>query len=95
MRIAKTDFPVLTCAAAKTPAGIQIAVGARPAKAALVRDEQGFLSNGITEEGVKAFAAHAAEILPTESNPRGSAAYRTHLIKVLAERTILALGGKA
>ena len=95
VRIAKTDFPVLTCAAAKTPAGIQIAVGARPAKAALVRDEQGLLREGITQAGVKAFAAYAANVLPTESNPRGSAAYRTHLIKVLAERTILALGGKA
>ena len=86
---------MLTCAAAKTSSGVQIAVGARPAKAALVRDEQGILSEGISEEGVKAFAAYAASVLPTESNPRGSAAYRTHLIKVLAARTILALGGKA
>lgn len=95
VRIAKTDFPVLTCAAAKTSAGVHIAVGARPAKAALVLDEQGILSAGITEESVKAFAAYAASLLPTDSNPRGSAAYRTHLIKVLAERTILALGGNA
>ena len=95
VRIAKTDFPVLTCAAAKTNAGVQLAVGARPAKAALVRDEQGLLSHGITEAGAKAFAEHAASVLPTESNPRGSAAYRAHLIKVLAARTILALGGKA
>ena len=95
VRIAKTDFPVLTCAAAKTNAGVQLAVGAKPAKAALVRDEQGLLSNGITEAGAKALAEHAASVLPTESNPRGSAAYRAHLIKVLAARTILALGGKA
>ena len=95
VRIAKTDFPVLTCAAAKTSAGVHIAVGARPAKATLVLDEQGILSAGITEESVKAFAAYAASLLPTDSNPRGSAAYRTHLIKVLAERTILALGGNA
>ena len=95
VRIAKTDFPVLTCAAAMTEAGVQIAVGARPAKAALVSDEQGLLSGGIIEAKAKAFAEYAAQALPTESNPRGSAAYRTHLIKVLAVRTILALGGKA
>lgn len=95
VRIAKTDFPVLTCSAALTEAGVQIAVGARPAKAALVKDEQQILSLPITEEKAKAFAEYAAELLPTESNNRGSAKYRTHLIKVLALRTILALGGNA
>lgn len=95
VRIAKTDFPVLTCAAALTGEGVQIAVGARPAKAALVKDEQGLLTLPFTEEKVQAFAEYAASVLPTESNPRGSAKYRTHLIKVLAVRTILALGGNA
>lgn len=95
VRIAKTDFPVLTCAAAMTEAGVQLAVGARPAKAALVKDEQQILSLPITEEKAKAFAEYAAKLLPTESNNRGSAKYRTHLIKVLAVRAILALGGNA
>lgn len=95
VRIARTDFPVLTCAAALTSKGVQIAVGARPAKAVLVRDEQGLVGMKPTQEGARAFAEYAASVLPTASNNRGSAEYRTHLIRVLAERTVLALGGKA
>ena len=33
------------------------------------------------------------ENVPTEGNIRGSAAYRTHLIKVLVERSLAELGG--
>ena len=95
VRITKTDFPVLTCAAALNEAGVQIAVGARPAKAMLVQDVNKLAALPITEAKAQAFAEYAAEVLPTESNPRGSAKYRTHLIKVLAQRTLLELGGKA
>lgn len=94
VRISKTDFPVLTCAAALTDAGVQLAVGARPAKAALLKDTQRLAALPITEEKARAFADYAAAQLPTSSNTRGSAAYRTHLIRVLAMRTVLALGGK-
>ena len=94
VRISKTDFPVLTCAAALNEDGVQIAVGARPAKAALVKDDKQLAALPLTEEKAQAFAEYAAELLPTESNPRGSAKYRTHLIKVLAKRTLLELGGK-
>lgn len=93
VRISKTDFPVLTCAAALTGAGVQLAVGARPARAALLKDTQGLVSLPITEEKARALADYAAAQLSTSSNPRGSAAYRTHLIRVLAMRTVLALGG--
>lgn len=95
VRITKTDFPVLTCAAALNENGVQVAVGARPAKAALIKDEEKLAALPMTEEKAKAFADYAAALLPTESNPRGSAQYRTHLIKVLAQRTLLELGGKA
>ncbi len=95
VRISKTDFPVLTCAAALNNAGVQIAVGARPSKAALVKDEKQLAALPMTEEKARAFAEYAAQVLPTQSNPRGSAAYRTHLIKVLAARCLLELGGKA
>ena len=94
VRISKTDFPVLTCAAALNEDGVQIAVGARPAKAALVKDDKQLAALPLTEAKAQAFAEYAAELLPTESNPRGSAKYRTHLIKVLAKRTLLELGGK-
>ena len=91
VRIAKTDFPVLTCAAAVTAEGVKVAVGARPAKAALVKGET--LALPITAEKARAYAEYAASVLYTESNPRGSAKYRTHLIKVLVERCLVALGG--
>lgn len=95
VRIAKTDFPVLTCAAALTEAGVRIAVGARPGKAMLVTDEENLVTLPITVEKAKAFAEYAAKQVPTGNTNRGSAEYRTHLVKVLAERTILELGGKA
>ena len=95
VRISKTDFPVLTCAAALTQEGVQVAVGARPAKAALVKDAEQLATLPMTAEKAQAFAEYAAELLPTESNPRGSAAYRTHLIKVLTARCLTELGGKA
>lgn len=95
VRISKTDFPVLTCAAAVTDEGVRIAVGARPAKAMLLRDEQHLVTLPVTESGAKAFAEYAASVIPTGNTNRGSAAYRTHLIKVLAQRTVLKAGGKA
>ena len=94
-RISKTDFPVLTCAAALTQEGVQVAVGARPAKAALVKDAEQLATLPMTAEKAQAFAEYAADLLSTESNPRGSAAYRTHLIKVLTARCLTELGGKA
>lgn len=95
VRISKTDFPVLTCAAALTQEGVQDAVGARPAKAALVKDAEQLATLPMTAEKAQAFAEYAAGLLPTETNPRGSAAYRTHLIKVLTARCLTELGGKA
>ena len=68
-------------------------IGARPDRAMAVRDERGLLSGGLTEEGIKAFADYVAEVTPTGSNTRGSAAYRTHLIRVLTERKLSELGG--
>lgn len=95
VRISKTDFPVLTCAAALTQEGVQAAVGARPAKAALVKDAEQLATLPMTAEKAQAFAEYAAGLLPTATNPRGSAAYRTHLIKVLTARCLTELGGKA
>lgn len=95
VRITKTDFPVLTCAAACTESGVRIAVGARPSKAMLLCDEQNIVTLPVTKEKAAAFAEYAASVIPTGNTNRGSAEYRTHLIKVLAERTVLEAGGKA
>lgn len=93
MRNQRTDFPVLACSLSQVNGEYRASIGARPAKAMLIRDEQDLLKHGITKESAKAFAAFAAEKAPTQGNVRGSAAYRTHLIKVLVERCLLELGG--
>ena len=93
VRNSKTDFPVLACAAARIDGEYRLSIGARPARAMLLRDEEGLLANGVTEESARAFAEYAAGKVPTGSNVRGSAAYRTHLVRVLTQRTLLELEG--
>lgn len=87
MRNQRTDFPVLTCALSNIGGEYRAVIGARPAKAMVIRDELGLMPDG------KAFAAYAAENAPVDGNIRGSAAYRTHLIRVLTERAAGELGG--
>ena len=87
MRNQRTDFPVITCALSNIGGEIKAVIGARPAKAMVIRDEKGLMPDG------KAFAAYVAEKAPTDSNIRGSAAYRTHLVRVLVERAAKELGG--
>ena len=94
MRNSRTDFPILTCAVSETGGTYRVAVGARPARAMLLTDETGILAEGITEERADAFAKWAAAQIPTGSNLRGSAAYRTHLAEVLCRRAVMELGGK-
>ena len=90
-RIARTDLPLLTCAAAlPQDAPPRLIIGARPMRAMPVADAQGILSAGLTPEAIRAFADYAAGAVPTGTNSRGSAEYRTHLVKVLTTR---ALGG--
>lgn len=93
MRNQRTDFPVIACAVSRVGEGWRASIGARPARAMLVKDEKHLLTGEIKENHVKAFAAYVAEKASTGSNMRGSAAYRTHLIKVLVERSINELGG--
>lgn len=82
MRNQRTDFPVLACAVSELNGEYRASIGARPARAMLLRSKQ-----------AEGFAAYAAEHAPTEGNIRGSAAYRTHLIRVLVERALQELGG--
>lgn len=93
MRIQRTDLPVLNCAAARVDGEYRVVIGARPGKAMLLKDEQGLLSSGVTEETAAAFGAYAATIVPTSGNLRGSGEYRTQLVRVLTQRSLLELGG--
>lgn len=85
MRNQRTDFPVIACAVSCVEGEYRASIGARPAQAMLIRSKQ--------VENAGAFAAYVAENTPTASNVRGSAAYRTHLIRVLTERSMTELGG--
>ena len=73
---------MIACAVAYMNGQYRASIGARPGRAMLICSEK--------DEG---FAAFVAENTPTEGNLRGSAAYRTHLIRVLVERTMTSLGG--
>ena len=94
MRNQRTDFPVITCALSQIGGEYRAVVGARPSRAIVIRDDRKLLSGGLTEDSAKIFSDYIAETVPTSSNSRGSAAYRTHLIKVLTQRNLQELGGK-
>ena len=93
MRAQRTDFPVLNCAVAKAGDTCRVSIGARPSVATLLTDKKGTLAGGITKESAAQFAAEVAAAVRTGRNSRGSAAYRTHLAKVLTERAVLEIGG--
>ena len=82
VRNQRTDFPVIACALSYIDGEYRASVGARPGRAMVVRSRE-----------VADFASFVAENIPTEGNVRGSAAYRSHLIKVLVERSVAELGG--
>lgn len=85
MRNQRTDFPVIACAVCRMDGETRVSVGARPGRAVLLRTE---------ETDPKALGDFAAQNIPTESNLRGSAAYRTHLVRVLTQRAMTELEGK-
>ena len=93
LRNQRTDFPVIACAVSQLDGEYRAVIGARPARAMVIRDEAGLLSGGIDSESARSFADFVAEKTPTEGNVRGSAAYRTHLIRVLTQRSAMELGG--
>ena len=82
VRNQRTDFPVLACAVSHMNGQYRASIGARPARAML-----------LCSENSEGFASFVAENAPTEGNVRGSAAYRTHLIRVLVERSMTSLRG--
>ena len=93
MRNQRTDFPVIACAVSCLNGEYRASIGARPFRAQLYRDTKKRIDGAVTAENAKSFAAYVSEVAPTGSNLRGSAAYRTHLINVLTERSMRELGG--
>lgn len=91
VRNSQTDFPVLTCAAAKTAGGFRFAIGARPGKAVLYTLQPNAAET--PELTAARFAAEVRANIRTESNMRGSAEYRNHLAGVLVKRAVLKLEG--
>lgn len=93
MRNQSTDFPIIACALSQLDGEYRAVIGARPGRAMVVRDTQGLLGEGITQSSAAAFGEFLEKTVPTGSNLRGSAAYRSHLIRVLSTRALLEMGG--
>ena len=101
VRISKTDFPVLTCAAALTQESVQVAVGRTPGEGALVKDAEQLATLPMTAEkavqyrqallnqngGLQTYCQKKKQ--PAWRNSVVGAAYRTHLIKVLTARCLI------
>ncbi len=94
-RNTKTDFPVLAVSVSVNENGGKVIVGARPQKAIsiLLKEEwvEAIKERTCTEETIEQIANEIAKQVPTKSNMRASAEYRTHLAKVLIKRELLTL----
>lgn len=98
-RNAKTDFPVLACAVCLDEEGMRLSIGARPGRAALLKEKMDTpvnkkdMSAGEWNRQAELLAQKAAECVVTGSNMRASKEYRTHLVRVLTKRALLEAGG--
>ena len=94
-RNVKTDFPVLAVAVSADDRGARAVVGARPSKAisvSLKEEWKRSIEEGTcTESKAEQMAKELAEQIPTGSNMRAGAEYRSHLAGVLLKRAILEL----
>ena len=95
VRNSETDFPVLTCCAAKVNGVYRVSVGARPMRAVYTADLTGILEEGITPEKAASFGTWVSEQIMTGSNVRASAEYRKKMIAVLTKRNVMDLAEKA
>ena len=88
VRNQSTDFPVIACAASVVDGEYRLSVGARPGRAMLLLDEEGLLSEKLTEDSIEDFAMWAEKHIPTGSNHRAGAKYRSRLIRILSQRLL-------
>ena len=95
MRNTRTDFPVLTCAASLDEGGARLVFGARPQIALVKKLEEEtaeMLREGmLEEETAREVMERIAEQVPTASNMRAGAEYRSHLVRVLGRRSLMGL----
>ena len=94
VRNTQNDFPVLTCASAKTECGYRFSIGARPGKAVLFELDDADIQAADVENTEKNAVKCVKEQIETGSNTRGSAEYRKHLAEVLVKRAVCKLAGK-
>lgn len=94
-RNSKTDFPVLAVALSSDTRGARVIVGARPGKAIVIsvkeQWKQAIENESLSEAEVERMAEELAAQVPTGSNMRAGAEYRSHLAKVLIKREIMEL----
>lgn len=98
-RNASTDFPVLACAVCLDEEGMRLSIGARPGRAVLMKEAAETPVNNENmspkewNRQAELLAEKAAKSITTGSNMRASKEYRTHLVRVLVKRALLAAGG--
>ncbi len=85
---------MLTCAVGLEEKKVRIVIGARPQKAMLIEKELESSFKFKVEE-VEALAEEVQKLVPTGSNMRASAEYRSHLVKVLTKRALVQVEGDA
>ena len=90
LRLNETDFPVIAVAVSADAENVRCAIGARPARAEVVR----LPAADVRRQGLEGAAQQIAHSLTYESNMRGSADYRQDMAVVLCRRLLAnVLGG--
>ncbi|MDO4277130.1 MAG: FAD binding domain-containing protein [Eubacteriales bacterium] len=98
-RNSKTDFPVLTCAAALVDGEPRTVIGARPGRAVIVEDKKEIIknfsemTNKKRAQAILDFAEYASGNVCVGGNMRASREYRALLVKVLTKRAWETVGG--
>ena len=90
LRLNETDFPVIAVAVSADAENVRCAIGARPARAEVVR----LPAADVRRQGLEGAAKQIAHSMTYESNMRGSADYRQDMAVVLCRRLLAkVLGG--